>query len=252
MRVSGRTMKNKLQKRIKKALASINGKGYWKWKILPSPVKLGMSDSNALGSRDFGAQPGQPTWEDWEEKVKIMHPIRFFLIEELGPWIKRTYRTYIWEPWYWLKCHAMKKHRYHMLDLRQPKIKGEHSYRYGWCDSDTQILFALFNILNNFVEHEMSDWFCPSDEEIAVEPALMDQRNKYLEVKAIHYWWNIDRKRRDEKHSELLSQWHAAKQANDPKESQLWQELKKDEESNKDKEDEMMARLLKIRRSLWT
>lgn len=248
-------MNKKLQKRLKKALASVDdadGKEYWKWRWLPSPKKLGMAKSNALGSRDFGTQPGQPTWEDWQEKVKAMYPVRYFLIEELVPMLKVKWRKYVWEPWYWLKCHLHPRHRYHMLDLRQPKVKGEHSYRYGWMDSDTQILYALFNILNNFVKHEMPSWYCPSEEEVAEDPALLNQRNRYLEVKSIHYWWNVERKRQDKRHSELLSKWHDARQSNDPAVHQYWTELKDDEKANKDKEDEMLARLLKVRGSLWT
>ncbi len=226
--------------------------GYWKWKFLPSPVKLGMSDSNALGSRDFGSHRGKPTWEDWEEKVKTMYPIRYFLVEELVPWIKRKYRQLVSEPLYWLKCHLHPKYRYHILDLRQPKVKGEYAYRYGWIDSDHQMVYALFNILNNFVEHEMSSWYCPSEEEIAEEPSLLSQRHKYMEVKAIHYWWNIERYRQDEAQAELVSKWHDAHRIGDSSEHQLWKDLEIIKKANQDKEEEMIARLLKVRGALWT
>jgi hypothetical protein len=245
--------KSKLQKRIERALKSMDeDSDYWKWKFLPSPIKLGMSKSNALGSRDFGSHRGQVTWEDWEEKVKAMYPVRYFLVEEMVPWIKAKVRQCIKDPWYWLKCHIVPKHRYHMLDLRQPKVKGEYAYRYGWMDSDTQIVYALFNILNNFVKHEMPSWYCPSEEEIVDEPSLQDQRNKYLEVKSIHYWWNVERKRRDKNESELASKWHAAHKIGDSSEHQLWKELDDIKKANKDKEDEMIARLLKVRGALWT
>ena len=249
------SVNKKLQKRLKKALASIDdedGTGYWKWRWLPSPKKLGMAKDNALGSRGFGSQPGQVTWEDWEEKVKAMYPVRFFLIQELVPLIKVKWRKYVWEPWYWLKCHVIPSYRFHKLDLRQPKVKGEYSYQYGWLDSDSQILYALFNILNNFVKHEMPSWYCPSEEDVAEDASLLNQRNKYLEVKSIHYWWNVERKRRDKHHSDLLTKWHDARQKNDPAEHQYWTELKDVEKDNKDKEDEMLARLLKVRGSLWT
>lgn len=245
--------KSKLQKRIERALGSLKDDGgYWKWKILPSPIKLGMSDSNALGSRDFGSHKGQVTWEDWEEKVKELYPVRYFLVEELVPWIRRKWRRYAKDPLYWLKCHLHPKHRYHMLDLRQPKVKGEYAYRYGWMDSDTQMVFALFNILNNFVKYEMPSWYCPSEEEIAEDESLMGQRHKYLEVKAIHYWWNVDRKRQEAALSELTSKWHDAHTTGDPSEHQLWKDLDDLKKSNKDKEDEMLVRLLKVRGSLWT
>jgi hypothetical protein len=248
-------MNKKLKKRLAKAIASIDdtdGKEYWKWRWLPSPKKLGISNSNALAFRDLGVQSGQATWEDWEEKVKIMHPIRFFLIEELIPLIKIKWRRYIWEPWYWIRCHTMRRHRHHMLDLRQPKQDGADAYRYGWLDSDHKMVYALFNILNEFVAREMPHWHCPSEEEIEDDSHLLTQRYKYMEVKAIHYWWNVDRKRRVRYHDDLLHKWHKARQTNDPAEHQYWTELGNIEKDNKDKEDEMIARLLKIRSSLWT
>jgi hypothetical protein len=248
--------KSKLQKRIEKSIKSIksvSGRDYWKWYLLPSPIELGMSDSNALGSRDFGSQPGQATWEDWEEKVKAMRPVRFFLAEEMIPWFKLKYRIYVTDPIYWVKCHTLKSHRFHMLDLRQPQTREDiKPYRYGWIDSDTKILYALFGILSDFVEGEMPHWYCPSEEDVQADPNLLSQRHKWLEAKAIHYWWTVERHRQAERHAEMLHAWSEAKKNKDPQEHQLWDELNKHEKVQDEKEDEMIARLMKIRRSLWT
>ena len=144
------------------------------------------------------------------------------------------------------------KHRYHLLDLRQPKVKGEPGYRYGWLDSDTKMVYALFNILNQYVENEMPHHYCPSEEDVQAEPFLLTQRSNYLEVKNLHYWWNVGRKREEKKYLELLHVWSQAKLDQNPSEHQLWLELKKIEQANDDKLDEMITRLIKIRRSLWT
>src|SRR5579863_10256158 len=150
------------------------------WKIfrLPTPSELGLckdTEHNALPMRFLTSDAG-PTWEDWQEIVKKNYPIRYFLAEELVPWIRQKYRKYVTDPIYWIKCHLLPKHRYHLLDLRQPKSKHEgRPYRYGWIDSDTQMLYALFNILNNFVKHEMPHWYCPSEEEVASAPYLAHQ-----------------------------------------------------------------------------
>ena len=248
-------MKSKIKKRIEKALGSLDEDGdYWKWKFLPSPIKLGMSTSNALGSRHFGSQPGQATWEDWDEKVKAMHPIRYFLIEEFTPWVRLQWRKYVTDPIYWFKCHFMKSYRYHFLDLRQPPNKefGFPAYKYGWIDSDTKMVYALFNILNTFVREEMPHQFCPSEEDVADEPHLQHQRHAWLETKAIHYWWNIERLRQQKTHDELLNKWSDAHKVNAPETQQLWDDLKKIEQTLKDKEEEMIIRLIKIRGSLWT
>ena len=242
-------MKNKIAKRIAKALGSLDEDGdYWKWKILPSPIKLGMSDSNALGSRHFGNQPGQPTWEDWEEKVKEMYPVRFFLVEELWPWFRVKWKIHVSDRWYWFVSHVVPRRRYHMLDLRQPKP----GYRYGWLDSDSQILYALFNILNNYVKNEMPDAYCPSEEEVEENPGLLYQRNHWLETRAIHHWWNVERLRQQKAHDEVLNAWSEARKTNAPEVQKLWDELKKTEKDLAEKEEEMLIRLIKIRGSLWT
>lgn len=225
------------------------------WKIfrLPSPSELGMTDSeyDALPMRDFQkiGDP-TPTWEDWEERVKKDYPIRYFFAEGMIPWIKRMYRRYVEDPIYWIKCHILPKYKYHLLDLRQPKENGE--YRYGWLDADHQMEYALFNILNRFVEKEMPNWYCPSEEDIQTDPHLTHQRNLWMEAKNIHYWWNVERKRQDKKHAELVSKWYEARHINAADSHKLWDQMNKAEQEMEDKKDEMIARLLKIRRSLWT
>jgi len=229
-------------------------KKYWKWWILPSPSELGMTKDRsyeALSMRGWG-RPGEATWEDWEEIVQARYPFRFWLINQMFPWMRQKYRKWIKDPIYWFKCHLMRRYRYHLLDLRQPRVKGEYSYRYGWIDADTQMMFALFNILNNFVEHEAKNWYCPSEEDVQADSSLLTQRNVYLEVKLLHYWWNIERKRQEKAASDLLSAWSDAKHDSNPSEHQLWIELHELEKVNEEKIDEMMSRLLKIRHSLWT
>lgn len=231
-------------------------KDFWKWYTLPTPSQLGMTDDStydALPMRGF-QQPGDtsPTWEDWDERVEKEYPVRFFLHQQLTPWIRRQYKKWILNPIYWIKYHLISKYRYHMLDLRQPKSHGECGYRYGWIDSDTQMLFALFNILNKFVKYEMPRWYCPSEEEVQVDPHLLTQRQSYLETKNIHYWWNVERLRQEKIISDTLSTWSKAKKDQDPSEHQLWLDLKKMEDALEGKTDEMIARLLKIRRFLWT
>lgn len=233
-------------KKLKKRIKEFEDGTYWKWKFLPSPTKLGMSDSDALGMRDF-AKPGQATWEDWDERVKAMYPVRHYVIQELWPDVKAKYHKYVWEPYYWAKCHIVPSQRFHMLDLRQPK-----GYKYGWIDSDTKMIYALFNILNMFVEDEMSQWYCPSEEEIEGDSTLLLQRNKYMEVKAIHYWWNVERPREQEHHADLLNRWSDSRKDNLPETQQLWDDLHKVEEHMKTKENEMLDRLLKVRHWMWT
>lgn len=222
---------------------------------LPSPKDLGWSNVNALPLRSIGANTtDEHTWEDWDELVRKDYPIRYFLCETLPLKFHIHIKRPITDALYYLKCHLLPGHRYHKLDLRQPvdKKQGISGYRYGWIDSDTQMLYALFNILNNFVKHEVPNWYCPSEEDVQADPGLLRQRNNWLETKAIHYWWNVERARQQKEYDDLLHRWSAAQKNNAPETHQLWDELNKMEKAQQDKEDEMVSRLLKIRHSLWT
>ncbi len=196
--------------------------------------------------RGLGHNGDDHTWEDWEELMRKDYPVRYFLSETLPLWFSVHIKRPIKDAWYWVACHTLPSRKYHFLDLRQP------NYKYGWIDSDTKMIYALFNILNKFVEDEMPHWYCPSEEDVQQEPHLMYQRNAWLETKAIHYWWNVERIRQQKEEEDLLHRWSEAHKVNAPETHQLWDELKKIEKAQDDKEDEMIGRLLKIRRSLWT
>lgn len=221
---------------------------WWKIFRLPSPSELGWTSSsyNALPMRMFNHNQEDHTWEDWEELMQKDYPVRYFFSETLPSWFRRRIKSPINDAWYWFVCHTLPSRKYHRLDLRQP------NYKYGWIDSDTKMLYALFNILNTFVEQEVPHKYCPSEEDVQKEPHLLYQRNNLLETKAIHYWWNVERVRQQKEYDELLHRWSDAQKEDAQEAHQLWLDLNKMEKAQEDKEDEMLARLLKIRRSLWT
>lgn len=226
------------------------------WKIfkLPSPRELGWTHIkyNALPMRSFTHSSDKHTWEDWEELMKKEYPIRYFLAETLPVIFSRILR-YLKNIVYWIACHTLPSFKYHYLDLRQPGNKeyGIDPYKYGWIDSDSQILYAIFNIFNSFMKKEGPYWYCPSEEDVQKEPYLLDQRNIWLEAKAIHYWWNVERLRQHKKCEDELLLWHEARKKGDVTKISS-STLFKLEKERDDKEDEMLVRLLKIRRYLWT
>ena len=228
---------------------------------LPTPYQLGMTKNknNALAIRHFN-NTNELTWEDWRERVQKEYPIKYMLSEDLMPWLRKKYKQYINEPIYWIKCHTISKYKYHLIDIREPLKDNfgfpptKETYRYGWIDADTKMIFALFKIFNDFVEKEMKDWYIPSDEDIQTDVHLITQRNTYLEIKAIHYRYNIERKRNEKISDDLLSAWsHSRNDTNErsPLSNKLWNDLKNQDEINKKREEEMIERLLKIRKNLW-
>jgi len=228
---------------------------------LTGPVELGWSDSNALGSRMFGLAPGQKSWDDLQEYHRKMFPIRAFIVYTLidGFYFNvcgRIKRPLV-DAHYWFVSHFVPSRRYHMLDLRQPKP----GYRHGWIDSDGQMEYALFNILNNYVEYEMPHKYFPTEEDVANEPeeygareVLQHQRNNCLEVQTIHHYWNIERPAEEKQKNELLDKWIEVRHANGECEEAgvLRTKMNALDETSEAKLEEMMIRLIKVRRSMWT
>jgi hypothetical protein len=201
------------------------------------------------------------TWEDWHETVQKMHPVKYFIAETATDFLQQKIWWRLKHPvekfHYWFVSHFVPSRRYHMLDLRQPCPKGEMNvdcYKYGWRDVDARMLFAMFNLLNEFVTGELPHYYCPTEEDVAKDPTLKEQRNVVLEVNAIHHWWNVTRKEDHRAYDSLLHQWSQIRKISGKTEeaARLFKILGTVEKDNEDKVDEMIARLMKIRRSLWT
>lgn len=217
---------------------------------LPDPKDLGMSNSNCLPSREFTPDCDGPTWEDWDIKVKAKFPIKYFFAETLIDFVRFKLWLPIYRPLdeahYWLVSHTIR--RYHILDLRQPKNEyGVDEYRYGWRDVPEAMLYAIFNLLDQFVKHELPNFYCPPEEDI--ENKI--QRDTYFEILAIHKWWFEDRKREYQEFSNCRTEWHKLHKVGDPHTDEIWNEMNKMHENFENKTDEMIARLMKVRRSLW-
>lgn len=229
---------------------------------LPSPVELGWSKHNALESTEFSDDPQGKTWEEWHIHVQKLHPVKYFFAETLVDWFNHK----IWWPikhpvtdaHYWFVSHFIPNRRYHMLDLRQPKMKGELAdidcYRYGWQDVPEKMLYAMFNLLGEYLNGEqpvdLKQWY--TDQQIEADPGMRNQQGSLNEARTIYHWWAVGRKKEILAHSEMLTTWADAKKKKDPAKEKYWTQLKKMEEDMETKTDEMIARLMKIRRSLWT
>ncbi len=232
---------------------------------LPSPVDLGMSKHNALPSRDFTPSCKGPTWEDYYAEVKKLHPIKYFLVETLPDfwrykiWYKCT-RPFT-DAYYWIVSHFIPSRKYHMLDLRQPKmrngIENQDAYRYGWHDVPEKMVYAMMNLLDSYLIDECPEKYHDpsvsySLEEIEADEGLKHQYHNLTEARAISHWWNNERNKETTKRIELLQKWSAAHRACSPEADKLSEELWAHEKFCDDKLEEMLIRLIKIRPSLWT
>jgi hypothetical protein len=204
---------------------------------------IGLQRPVALPMRGF-CKPGDYTWEDWKEETKAAQPIKWFLFETL-PAPARKIRTRLNNLLYWIKCHTLTSHKYHLLDLRKPG--PGLTYNYGYLDKPEVILFACFISLRDYFEKEQPEdprtFSCSSEEERLL---LKKHIDFYVEAKDLYDWWMVGRVK-EEQTSEKL--WHKCNNSNSLKDRQRWLKY---EELKDLKVQVQLERLIKIREGLWT
>lgn len=225
---------------------------------LPSPVDLGWSKTNALESALFSDEPKGKTWEDWRAAVKEMHPVKYWLAETAPDFVRYN----VWLPVarpvenarYWLVSHLVPSRRYHMLDLRQSCKDSQDCYRYGWADVPEKMLYAMFNLLGEYLDKEQ-----PVDlalhythEQIEDDPYLKAQQEAFEEAQAIYYWWTVTRHEEAARCDKLFDDYLAARKSKAANRDFLQISHRTEEKMNEDKVEEMISRLMMIRRTLWT
>jgi hypothetical protein len=233
---------------------------------LPGPKDLGLGESNNSMAISLFAKNGEPTWEDYYDKVKKDYPFKYFLAATLPNFFMRKYKyisRYVYEIYYWIKCHLKRSHQYHRLDLTQPKtikiinqdgsireIYNDDYYSYGWADVDSRMLYAIFNLLNSYVEKELK---IITDDDVKKDPNLAPFKKDQEEILTIYHWWNVERKIQHEENDNLSDKWmYLSKRHRKQAASRAFKEMEAATTAFEDKTDEMIARLMKIRRTLWS
>lgn len=229
---------------------------------LPSPVDLGWSKYNALEDEEFSDNPQGKTWQDWHRTVKAMHPVKYWFSETLVNFVRHKIYWPIKHPvsdaHYWLVSHIIPGRRYHMLDLRQTHHHDtnhpDKCYHHGWIDVPDKMLFALFNLLGEYLNkekpHDLTQWY--SRDKIESDEGMKTQQASLDEARAIHHWWISERDNQIDERNHLQHLWYEAKKDKDPQREIYWTKLKELDAKLEDKDDEMVVRLMKIRRTLWT
>lgn len=168
-------------------------------------------------------------WDSWETSARRDHPVRYFLSETLPCWWSITWRRWVHDPWYWVKCRVW--HRYNVVVCRRLPPT--------WCDRDQLMLHACFQLLEDFVEQE-DPW------------ELREPREKVLEV----YSWTaadgtvhtVDAEGRVAARDELLrllAWWRGY----DPS---GWDESDPLDEKKRAIENENLKKLIDLRGGMWT
>lgn len=225
--------------------------------LLPTPVELGKSEHDALPSSLFpNDEEDEYTWEDYDREMQTDHPVLWFLNRT----IPRLWRRYIWGTYaplerarYWLVSHLIPSRRYHLLDLRQD---GPGEYKYGWIDSDRQLLYACFKILKNYVENELPNSYVQqefTEEELANEPGAAQWYTHYQEVKALHHYWTVERPAWQKIIDKLSGQAYDHRQNRKIAESnRVYALLHREQDRFDQAETDALIRLIKTRKGMWT
>lgn len=239
---------------------------------LPGPKAMGMSDNDyAMPSEFFRNNPEETTWEMYYDKVKELYPVRFFLASTLPGFfrwrwldLKRPFE----DATYWLKCHLLTEHKYHLVDIRNAaKHDSLLPYTHGWMDTDWRMVYAMFSLLIDFVEKEMPhSYFIPSEEDAAKDDGTCsidnpysgykDQLSRHKEYMAIYNYWMVERPEEEKKNNKLLEIWSDLRKASKGLETEevkaAWKVHNEADAARDAKLEEMLVRLLKIRHCLWT
>lgn len=232
---------------------------------VPGPKELGRSKYDALPMRNFSHEEDDVyCWEDYDKEIGEKFPIKNFIINTLPDFIKYNLFYPFWVPYNTFIDYAssfIPGRRYHLLDLRQPYKEGDavnfDCYRYGWCDVPEKMLYAMFNLLKEYLEEEPFDLTTMYSREQIEEDSVLKTQQAYLdEARLILHWWQIERKKEAANIDNLRHVWVSNSKNKETRENgaahAAWQVLQEVEEAFENKTDEMCLRLLKIRRGLWT
>lgn len=153
-----------------------------------TPYDLGLSDNKY--SWDFDLLFDNPAMD---EAWKRLFPANYYFNHKIKPYIYLAKRKLSDAKWYILH-HTT--YRYHVLDLSQPDERNDtiDHYKYGYRDTDRRLVFAMFNLMVDYVEHVLENDLS----DIALEGLPTDEslirHNKFLaELRVIYKYWKFNR-----------------------------------------------------------
>lgn len=138
----------------------------------------------------------------------------------------------------WRRFYSRYVNHDHVIDIRN-ETYSMTPYRGGYLDQDHRMLLASFKCLVDFVEKEhpfdVVNWDNVGKEDFPGPEYWAELANAKREIQELYNWWTVDRKRNE----------MAAYDAKPPEMYALMDKCENDD-------DLYLARLVKIRRYLWT
>lgn len=219
---------------------------------LPTPKELGHK-TNYLPLSCVNPNK-EYSWEDYDNEVKQLYPIKYFINETLPDlfyYLKHPF-VVIFD---FIKYNFISKHRYHFLDLRQNDKTSCDYYKYGYIDVRQRMLYAVFNLITEFVEKEdlllhdriefLKNYLKNSNNETDI---CSDKQclEFYIKIENLYIWWKFIRKSNYSYLDKLLNFYLDSKNDCD---KNIWFKAYNDFEKE---EQEMFVEACKLREYLWT
>jgi hypothetical protein len=203
---------------------------------------------SALPSETFGgAEEGEITWEKWAEQSKEKYPIRYFINEDFRLWFSVNIVRPLSEIKYWIVSNTIRK--YHLLDIRH----RNDEYKYGWIDSDKQILLSLFKILVNY---------CEKEEDVPAKIKFLKEVNDgfdwnsniqaYETMMECYCYWKLDRVLLQKEIDNTIDEWMSVRKSNKDLAKNIHKKLLSLELAFSELEEEMLIKIIKSRQYMWT
>lgn len=217
-------------------------------------------------------------WKDWRLDLRRRKPLRYFLSERLPNTLQNIlmFPVDLWRT-------AKNRLRLRFVDRRYCLDTGLP--RWEWHELDERIIHGLFNELKNFVEVELASMWIATDK----DKKFRMKRGRCPEAGLAHLDWQCSltygkdmgfksgdpeygrptpQAKSAKKIKQLYLWWESRKSRPDPMDESGWTEhyestdrklrdkasrrLEEIERHYEMEDDKMLARLIKVRKSLWT
>ncbi len=182
---------------------------------------------NPFSVPDVPEALGFDEWDEWHKNAKRKFRVRYFISRTLPVFASRTWRQFVHNPWYSIKCRLW--HRFNVVYVK--------TLPPTWMDRDTVLLHAAFQILTDFVEKEK-----PFDH---FDTENSPNKREWVELRALYVWWGKVRPVR----IDLLD---AIDMAGNKPTREDYSNASEQEDDWDREDDKMLHRLIRIRGIMWT
>lgn len=206
-----------------------------------TPYDLGLSDNKF--SWEFDLLFNNPQMDAaWKE----LFPANYYFNHKIRPYIYLAKRKLSDAKWYILH-HTT--YRYHIVNLSQPDYRNDtiDHYKYGYRDTDRRLVFAMFNLVMDYIENTLdNDLSDVALEGFPTDESLIEHNKFLAKLREINKYWKNDRLKHWREIDKLRDTRGTYRKTDKIKFRELSDTIYKEETKFFEKEKEMMALIIDI------